>query len=447
MTVAARRGDWMQLASGQPFWPLDPRPEEIHIEDIAAALSKLCRYGGHCKRFYCPTPDQRILTADLRWVPAGDLKVGNELLGFDEHPTEVGSTGKNRRRFRHAVVLEHMPVRRHIIRLELADGSTVRASAEHPWLVATKVSRNQKWLTSQQIVDDLTLGRKRYLHKFIEPWKELPSRDAGWLSGIYDGEGHLSVVDRRGMCLGVAQRPGLVLDEIKRLLNVFGFDAGWSQRPCGDRDVLSIQMKGGWRGAVTLLGQLRPIRLVNKFANFLRNGDFAKQMDGVAEPLEIIRAYIERDEWVSGIETSTHTYLCEGFAAHNSVAEHCVLMANAAPTEFALAALMHDASEAYLSDVIRPIKAHLVNYKAVEAALEAAIALRFSLAHPLSPDVKALDERIIADERDQAMLPAPMAWSQWTVVPPLGVTLQFWAPEKAEFEFLAAFRRYGGHWA
>ncbi|MGH3987846.1 MAG: hypothetical protein ACRDTZ_11060 [Pseudonocardiaceae bacterium] len=47
-----RRGDWIQLISGEPFWPLDPRPEEIHIEDIAWALSMLCRYGGHVKRFY-----------------------------------------------------------------------------------------------------------------------------------------------------------------------------------------------------------------------------------------------------------------------------------------------------------------------------------------------------------------------------------------------------------
>lgn len=47
-----RVGDWMQTATGRQFWPLDPRPEEVHLEDIAAALSKICRYGGHCKRFY-----------------------------------------------------------------------------------------------------------------------------------------------------------------------------------------------------------------------------------------------------------------------------------------------------------------------------------------------------------------------------------------------------------
>ncbi|MBB4574442.1 phosphohydrolase [Rhizobium lentis] len=47
-----RRGDWMQTVSGRQFWPLDPRPEDIFIEDIAHALSMMCRFGGHCQRFY-----------------------------------------------------------------------------------------------------------------------------------------------------------------------------------------------------------------------------------------------------------------------------------------------------------------------------------------------------------------------------------------------------------
>lgn len=53
MTITEERvGDWMQLASGRRFYPFDPRPEEIHIEDIAHALSHLCRFGGHCRTFY-----------------------------------------------------------------------------------------------------------------------------------------------------------------------------------------------------------------------------------------------------------------------------------------------------------------------------------------------------------------------------------------------------------
>jgi hypothetical protein len=49
--MSNRIGDWMQVGSG-PFWPLDPRPEEIHIHDIAVALSNLCRFGGHVREFY-----------------------------------------------------------------------------------------------------------------------------------------------------------------------------------------------------------------------------------------------------------------------------------------------------------------------------------------------------------------------------------------------------------
>jgi len=47
-----RQGDWIQTFTGIQFWPLDPRPEEIRIEDIAHALSLQCRFAGHCERFY-----------------------------------------------------------------------------------------------------------------------------------------------------------------------------------------------------------------------------------------------------------------------------------------------------------------------------------------------------------------------------------------------------------
>ena len=47
-----RKGDWMQTYTGRQFWPIDPRPEEIFIEDIAHALSLQCRFGGHVRVFY-----------------------------------------------------------------------------------------------------------------------------------------------------------------------------------------------------------------------------------------------------------------------------------------------------------------------------------------------------------------------------------------------------------
>jgi len=44
-----RRGDWIQTYTGRKFWPLDPRPEEIFIEDVAHALALQCRFIGHCR--------------------------------------------------------------------------------------------------------------------------------------------------------------------------------------------------------------------------------------------------------------------------------------------------------------------------------------------------------------------------------------------------------------
>jgi uncharacterized protein len=48
---SARRGDWIQCASGRPFWPLDPEPGDIDILDIAHALSNQCRFSGHVRTF------------------------------------------------------------------------------------------------------------------------------------------------------------------------------------------------------------------------------------------------------------------------------------------------------------------------------------------------------------------------------------------------------------
>lgn len=132
------------------------------------------------------------------------------------------------------------------------------------------------------------------------------------------------------------------------------------------------------------------------------------------------------------------------FAGHcikfYSVAEHCVLMARhpLCPPEDRFVALMHDASEAYLGDVLRPTKKSLIGYLEIEDKNMHAIADKFGFAWPMPASVKELDNRILLDEQQQNMAPPPAPWN----IPgePTGVKLQFWSPDEAERQFLAAFR-------
>ncbi len=45
-------GNWIQTVSNRRFFPLDPNPNDIDINDIAHALSMKCRFSGHTSQFY-----------------------------------------------------------------------------------------------------------------------------------------------------------------------------------------------------------------------------------------------------------------------------------------------------------------------------------------------------------------------------------------------------------
>ena len=47
-----KKTDWMQTYTGIRFYPMEPSSDDVYIEDIAHALSLMCRFGGHCREFY-----------------------------------------------------------------------------------------------------------------------------------------------------------------------------------------------------------------------------------------------------------------------------------------------------------------------------------------------------------------------------------------------------------
>jgi hypothetical protein len=71
--VRTRKGSWLQTYMGREYWPLDPRADEVNIIDIAHALSNLCRYTGHCNRFYS-VAEHSVLVSHI--VPPEHALVG-----------------------------------------------------------------------------------------------------------------------------------------------------------------------------------------------------------------------------------------------------------------------------------------------------------------------------------------------------------------------------------
>jgi 5'-deoxynucleotidase YfbR-like HD superfamily hydrolase len=87
-----------------------------------------------------------------------------------------------------------------------------------------------------------------------------------------------------------------------------------------------------------------------------------------------------------------------------SVAEHSVWVSYLVPTEHQFAALLHDAAEAFLSDISSPLKQLLPDYKVIEERVEREIFERFGLNYPMHPSIKIADLRMLKTEFRDIML-------------------------------------------
>lgn len=122
--------------------------------------------------------------------------------------------------------------------------------------------------------------------------------------------------------------------------------------------------------------------------------------------------------------------------SYYSVAEHCVLISHAVSPANALWALLHDATEAYMGDMIRPLKGSMPAYRIAEDYLMSVICVRFGLDPVMPAEVKDADLRILRDERDALMAAPPQPWGSIDGLPALGVTVRGWDPTTAERRYL-----------
>lgn len=78
-----------------------------------------------------------------------------------------------------------------------------------------------------------------------------------------------------------------------------------------------------------------------------------------------------------------------------SVAEHSLLCSYLVPPEYALEALLHDATEAYCGDMVMPLKRSLSEFTRVERTIDEAIRMRFGLPKTMSEAVHRADRQMV----------------------------------------------------
>ena len=128
---------------------------------------------------------------------------------------------------------------------------------------------------------------------------------------------------------------------------------------------------------------------------------------------------------------------------HYSVAEHSVHVSHTVPPEHAFAGLMHDAPEAYMNDVNRPLKRSLPDYKRIEQLNWAVIAEKFGLPPELPPEVHEADVAVFFTE--QALLLPPMpARDEHDAKARAPVEILSLGPNAAERLFLTRFYELSG---
>lgn len=128
-----------------------------------------------------------------------------------------------------------------------------------------------------------------------------------------------------------------------------------------------------------------------------------------------------------------------------SVAQHSVLIAQwlrrvGASPKTQLYGLLHDAPEAYVGDMPRPLKKLLPEFRDIETRVAVTVLKRFGLRLIDIPhEVHLADARILLDERKALMGLCQRAWTGMDGLEPLGVVIEPWLPGKATDAFLTMY--------
>lgn len=122
-----------------------------------------------------------------------------------------------------------------------------------------------------------------------------------------------------------------------------------------------------------------------------------------------------------------------------SVAQHSCIVASILPDELKLWGLLHDAAEAYVGDMVRPLKRGMPAFGEAEAKVMAAICERFGLDQEEPAEVKAADNVVLMTEKRDLLAASSEKWFE--TAEPMPERIIPWSPSGGAHEFSRAYAR------
>jgi hypothetical protein len=258
----------------------------------------------------CLGPKNKILTASGSWSYLDELKIGDEIVGFDEKPERFGKL--NIRRIKKAIIKNIGPV--YLPASIITTNRTkILASDDHQWLRRRGVHRVYEWVKTNEI-----LKKEKWQHKkiktkiatFSDVWNFNESRDAGYLAGIVDGEASFS-----GGSVVIYQNKNECFDEILRTIKSCGYTYTISKKNKNELcHNIRINSNGPY-SSLRFLSEIGSKRLLPKCLDQIYGKNVASTQVQHDEVLSVESVGMKE---LIGIETTTNTLIVEGLLSHNS---------------------------------------------------------------------------------------------------------------------------------
>lgn len=309
--------------------------QEFDDERLTKRLWKLLDEADIVIGHNCVTTDTKVLKNDLTWVEAKDLKIGDELVGFEEGNNSVCRSkdvngkwtwnGRGIRKYKKTKVTGHEIKLAPVYRITFDDGSHVDSTFDHEWLGMSLKDKNHRWYTTEYLKEGY-----RCIKPFT-PWEEDKSYNGGYLAGIIDADG--SITKQGYYNINIYQSDKVNPDICQKISSVLeDLDIEYSTNSQEVNKIISTTYKGssvvhnkttnisryfsltGSRyDRISLIGKYRIKKGLRIFT--------ADNMGAVCTPFHSIRTIVKKEfigeREIVVMQTDEKTFIGNGYLMHN----------------------------------------------------------------------------------------------------------------------------------